>query len=128
MGQNNMKYLLAVIITINTAVSGDYVKSHLNTPVVINRIVSMQVTGSNSYVDAVNPISLPLQGVRNDNLQPAQWRQFKFADNTDRYIPAKSSVSRQFRTAVTTKTFIGVVDLSFRIDQNGSVVLTNVGE
>lgn len=123
-----MKYLLILIITINTAVSGDYVKSHLNTPVVVNRVVSMQSINPDSISDSiVDPLDLPLRGVRDNSLPPARWRQFKFADNTGGYIPVNNSVSRRSRTVAITKTYVGVVDWSFRIDQNGSVVLTNIG-
>jgi hypothetical protein len=125
-----MKYFLILMMTINTAISGDYVKSHLNTPMVVNRIVSLQAINHGSGSDhGVDPLDLPLRGVRDNSLPPVRWRQFRFADNTGGYIPMNTQKSKTAAaTATVTKTYLGVVDWSFRIDQNGSVVLTNIGD
>lgn len=120
-------FIVLSIVIANCAFGGDYIKNHVVPPVVINRMVSFKAAPVKNHGNLIDPIALPLQGVINNGLQPPRWRQFQFADNTEKYIQPAKSIS-QVRSAATIKTYVGIVDLSFKIEPSGSVTFINAGE
>lgn len=125
-----MKQLFAFVVLSNVVFSSDYglVKNTIKSPVVINRIVSMQPLQTKNTENHADPVEIALQGVRNNEFQGPQWRQFRFLDNTGTYIPEGRPSSQVARTVVATKTYVGVVDLSYKIQPDGSVVFIKAGD
>ena len=125
-----MKQLFAFVVLSNVLFAGDYglVKNKIKSPVVINRIVSMQPLPAKNTENYVDPVDIALQGVRNNELQRPQWRQFRFLDNTGTYIPESRPSSQVVRSVTATKTYVGVVDLSYKIQPDGSVAFVKAGD
>lgn len=125
-----MKQLMIFTFIAGSALAGDYglVKTHIKPPVVINRMVSLSPLQTPRADDTLDPINIAAQGVRNNSLPGPQWRQFRFADNTGEYIPQPQPVRQASRSVAVTKTYVGVVDLSYKIQPDGSVVFIKAGD
>jgi hypothetical protein len=125
-----------ILAITNVALGGDYYvkqvstiqqQAIINKPQVFNRFISLTAQQTPEYditgeLAEARALEIALSAVKQGNIQPAQWRQFRFRQNTPDHtelVKARSSV----QTRTVQKSLIGIADMSFKIDEHGRVQL-----
>lgn len=115
--------------------SNIYQKAVVNQPQIINRIVALQPS-QEPKIDAEGIIAegraleMALQAIPgiDRDLQAPQWRQFRFNQNMPAYTAQAVAQQQTVATQRVVKTYVGVVDTSFRIKTDGTVDFQVDGE